>query len=51
MRVDAGTITSNHASQVVLQRSGFSRIGVAPSYVLIAGRWRDAVLYQRLAGR
>jgi len=33
----------------VLARNGFVRIGVAPSYLKIAGRWQDHVLFQRVA--
>nr|WP_240895438.1 GNAT family protein [Kineococcus siccus] len=46
-RLQAGTLLSNSASQAVLQRNGFERIGVARRYLLIAGRWQDHVLYQR----
>ena len=49
-RVQAGTLLHNGASQRVLQRNGFTRIGVAPDYLKIAGRWQDHVLFQRLAG-
>jgi ribosomal-protein-alanine N-acetyltransferase len=32
----------------VLTRTGFERIGVAPAYLNIAGRWQDHVLFQRI---
>lgn len=48
-RLQAGTLLSNSASQAVLQRNGFERIGVARRYLRIAGRWQDHVLYQRVA--
>lgn len=48
-RLQAGTLLSNSASQAVLQRNGFERIGVARRYLRIAGRWQDHVLYQRTA--
>jgi ribosomal-protein-alanine N-acetyltransferase len=48
-RVQAGTLLNNAASQRVLERNGFTRIGVAPNYLKIAGRWRDHLLFQRLA--
>ncbi|MEZ0163735.1 GNAT family N-acetyltransferase [Kineococcus sp. LSe6-4] len=48
-RLQAGTLLSNSASQAVLQRNGFERIGVARRYLKIAGRWQDHVLYQRTA--
>ena len=47
-RIQAGTLLDNEASQKVLQRNGFQRIGVAPQYLKIAGRWQDHVLWQRL---
>jgi ribosomal-protein-alanine N-acetyltransferase len=33
----------------VLRRTGFTLIGRAPGYLLIAGEWRDHLLFQRLA--
>jgi ribosomal-protein-alanine N-acetyltransferase len=48
-RVQAGTLLHNHGSQRVLERNGFTRIGMAPRYLRIAGRWQDHLLYQRLA--
>ena len=48
-RLEAGTLTDNVASQRVLERNGFERIGLAPRYLHIAGDWRDHVLFQRIA--
>ncbi|TDC76371.1 GNAT family N-acetyltransferase [Streptomyces hainanensis] len=47
-RVGAGTLPHNVASQRVLAKNGFERIGLAPRYLHIAGDWRDHVLFQRL---
>lgn len=47
-RIQAATLLANHASQSVLTRVGFERIGVAPNYLKIAGRWQDHVLFQRI---
>ncbi|WP_426004492.1 GNAT family N-acetyltransferase [Paenarthrobacter sp. NyZ202] len=47
-RVQAGTLLHNVASQRVLKRNGFDRIGVASAYLCIAGTWQDHVLYQRI---
>ena len=44
-RVEAGTLVSNLGSQRVLEKCGFTRIGIAPRHVRIAGRWQDHVLY------
>jgi ribosomal-protein-alanine N-acetyltransferase len=48
-RVEAGTLVDNVASQRVLERNGFTRIGLARRYLRIAGEWRDHVLFERLA--
>jgi ribosomal-protein-alanine N-acetyltransferase len=48
-RVQAATLLHNTGSQRVLERNGFTRIGVAPRYLRIAGEWQDHVLFQRLA--
>jgi ribosomal-protein-alanine N-acetyltransferase len=48
-RLEAGTLTDNVASQKVLERNGFKRIGLAPRYLHIAGEWRDHLLFQRIA--
>jgi [ribosomal protein S5]-alanine N-acetyltransferase len=50
-RVDAGTLTHNEASQVVLRRCDFIRVGMAPEYLFIAGSWQDHVLFQRVLHR
>jgi ribosomal-protein-alanine N-acetyltransferase len=46
-RVEAGTLVANIGSQRVLEKNRFTRIGVAPRYLLIAGAWQDHVLFQR----
>jgi ribosomal-protein-alanine N-acetyltransferase len=48
-RVEAGILPHNAASQRVLERNGFTRFGLAPQYLRIAGRWQDHVLFQVLA--
>lgn len=48
-RLEAGTIPENHRSQTVLRRAGFERFGYAVAYLNIAGRWRDHLLFQRIA--
>jgi ribosomal-protein-alanine N-acetyltransferase len=49
-RLEAGTLLDNLASQRVLEKNGFERIGVARNYLHIAGNWRDHMLFQRLSG-
>jgi [ribosomal protein S5]-alanine N-acetyltransferase len=48
-RLDAVTLPDNHASQRVLEKNAFDRIGVARKLLLIAGEWRDHVLFERVA--
>jgi ribosomal-protein-alanine N-acetyltransferase len=48
-RLEAGTLVNNVASQRVLEKNRFERIGLAPRYLQIAGEWRDHLLYQRTA--
>jgi ribosomal-protein-alanine N-acetyltransferase len=48
-RVQAETLVHNAASQRVLARTGFTRYGLAPRYLRIAGEWQDHVMFQRLA--
>ena len=47
-RVQAATLPHNAASQRVLERNGFERIGFAPRYLRIAGRWQDHDLFQAI---
>lgn len=48
-RLEAGTLPDNFASQRVLEKNGFERYGLARRMLLIAGEWRDHILYERLA--
>lgn len=48
-RLETATVPHNIAAQHVLVTTGFTRIGRAPEYLRINGRWQDHVLYQRLA--
>ncbi len=45
-RVQAGTLLDNVRSQRVLERNGFVRFGLAPSYLNVAGSWQPHALYQ-----
>jgi [ribosomal protein S5]-alanine N-acetyltransferase len=47
-RLQAATLPHNEASQAVLTRVDFERIGFAPRYLRIAGQWQDHVLFQRI---
>jgi ribosomal-protein-alanine N-acetyltransferase len=46
-RLEAATLVDNVASQRVLEKARFTRIGLAPRYLHIAGAWRDHLLFQR----
>jgi [ribosomal protein S5]-alanine N-acetyltransferase len=48
-RLEAGTLVDNVASQRVLEKNRFERIGLARRYFQIAGEWRDHFLFQRTA--
>ncbi|MFC8799619.1 GNAT family N-acetyltransferase [Promicromonospora sp. NPDC057138] len=50
-RLQAVTLPHNEASQAVLTRIGFERIGFAPSYLEIAGEWQDHVMFQLILHR
>lgn len=47
-RVDAKYVVDNARSAALLERLGFVRIGVAPSWAKVGGAWRDHVLATRL---
>ncbi|MDQ7081234.1 MAG: GNAT family protein [Paracoccaceae bacterium] len=47
-RIQAGCLPENRASRGVLEKCGFKYEGVAQSYLQIAGRWRNHVLYANL---
>jgi ribosomal-protein-alanine N-acetyltransferase len=48
-RLEAGTLVDNAASQRVLEKNRFERIGLARGYLHIGGAWRDHVLFQLLS--
>ncbi|WP_019630260.1 GNAT family N-acetyltransferase [Actinomadura atramentaria] len=48
-RVEAFTRIDNVASQRVLERNGFTPVGIARRHIHVAGRWHDERLYERLA--
>jgi [ribosomal protein S5]-alanine N-acetyltransferase len=47
-RLEAATLLHNTPSQRVLARNGFRPFAVAESYLKIAGRWQDHILFQLL---
>ena len=49
-RLEAACLPENKASRALLERCGFKYEGVAQSYLQIAGRWRNHVLYAALRG-
>jgi ribosomal-protein-alanine N-acetyltransferase len=47
-RIEAACLPENRASRGLLEKAGFKYEGVAQSYLQIAGRWRNHVLYANL---
>lgn len=47
-RLEAGTMVENLASQRVLERTGFERVGLVPQFLFLNGAWRDHLLFQRI---
>jgi len=45
-RVEIAIRPDNDRSLRVVEKLGFTKIGLAPSYLHIAGQWRDHVVYQ-----
>lgn len=45
-RIEASTQLANTGSQRVLDRTGFTWIGIARAYLNVDGRWNDVALYQ-----
>lgn len=47
-RIEAACLPENKPSRGLLEKNGFKYEGVAQSYLQIAGRWRNHVLYSNL---
>jgi len=47
-RLQAPVRVDNLASQRVLAKNGFERIGIARGFLRVGGAWRDHLLFQRL---
>lgn len=47
-RIEAGYMPHNFRSGALLKKLGFHKIGVAPKYLNINGRWEDHVLVQKI---
>ena len=47
-RVEAACLPRNTASRALLQSCGFEEEGLAISYIKIAGKWEDHVLYAKV---
>ena len=45
-RLDAGAMPSNRGSQRVLEKAGFTRVGVLRRYLFVRDTWQDHVLYE-----
>ena len=49
-RVEAGTAVDNLASQRVLEKNRFTRVGVLRAHLRIHGEWVDHYLWERIVG-
>ncbi len=49
-RVEAGTATTNAASQRVLEKNRFTRVGLMRAHLRIGGEWVDHYLWERIVG-
>jgi len=47
-RVEAGTRADNVASQRVLEKNGFTNVGLLRRHLLIGGEWVDHLLWEKL---
>ena len=47
-RIEAGTAVANTASQRVLERNSFTRVGLMRSHLLLQGAWVDHYLWERI---
>ena len=50
-RIDAACMPRNTASIKLLERTGFIREGAAQSYLKIAGKWEDHLLWGKISDR
>ena len=48
-RVQAAVMPRNTPSLRVLEKNGFRREGLAPSYLRINGEWEDHIIFARTA--
>ncbi|MFD1827821.1 GNAT family N-acetyltransferase [Mumia zhuanghuii] len=48
-RVDAFAREENAASCRVLEKNGFKKVGLSRGHIHINGRWRDDIMFQRIA--
>jgi ribosomal-protein-alanine N-acetyltransferase len=49
-RIEAGTAVDNIASQRVLEKNGFTRVGLLRAHLLVGGQWLDHYLWERIVG-
>ena len=49
-RIEAGTAVDNLASQRVLEKNRFTRVGLLRAHLLVHGEWLDHYLWERIVG-
>ena len=47
-RIEAGVSTENIASQKVLIKNGFSKVGTYNKYIFLNGKWSDSIIFEKL---
>ena len=48
-RIEAGTAVANAASQRVLEKNRYTRVGLLRRHILLGGVWTDHYLWERIA--
>jgi ribosomal-protein-alanine N-acetyltransferase len=48
-RIEAGTAVANLASQRVLEKNRFTKVGLLRRHLLLGGVWTDHYLWERIA--
>ena len=47
-RIEAGVSTENIASQKVLIKNGFSKVGTYNKYIFLNGKWCDSIIFEKV---
>lgn len=47
-RIEAGVAPENIASQKILIKNGFSKVGTYKEYIFLNGKWNDSIIFEKL---